>query len=201
MRGQMSLEFIVKLLIILVVAAAVIGMFLKMFSGQDLDVAGTDQLKSEQEIRTACQQTCDRWKRASGLEASAAAVEYCTQRFVYDADGDGQVMGDTAGAGHSTYCQDGVTCFNVHECEYRFDTLNAETCQEIMCNYFQNPEVVNDPSAADAGQRVYDAFEQGVDADEDRGSGTCDLENIEDAAGNPLNTWWQEYYSSTDICQ
>lgn len=199
LSGQMSLEFIVKLLLLLVVAAVVIGMFIGMFPGDAEEIGGVDGLQEETEIVSECQQVCDRWRRATGTDAASHAVEYCTQRFVYDADGTGQVQGETGGTGYNTYCQDGVRCFNLHECDHDFTTLDADTCNDIMCDYFQDPDIVDDPSAANAGERVHSFFELGV-AEHNSGAGTCGLDDVEGPGGHDINTWWDDNFDSTDVC-
>lgn len=202
MKGDMSLELIVKFVILLVAAAIIIAMLIDQLPGGGSDVLNQDKITDEQSIKTSCQQVCDRWKRSSGTSSASAAVEYCTERFSYDADGDSTVSGQFAGAGHNSYCQDGVHCFNLHECRstQTYQTLDAATCVEIMCDYYQNPEIV-DTSAVDPNQRVEDFFAQDV-AEDNRGAGTCNIGSATDATGSPINTWWSndQYQLNDNPC-
>lgn len=195
-RGQMSLEMIVGFVILLVVASVTIGLFLNVVPTGGDDIGGTGQLRSLQEIRTQCQSRCQDWKTRSGDQALAAAIDYCTERFNYDENQDGSVS-QTAGSGFNTYCEDGVHCFNVYECSKDFEDLTAEKCREIMCEYYQDEQNVEDPSQADAGQRVYRFFEPGV-AETDRGAGTCGIRTVEDPTGARVNTWWNASFSTND---
>jgi len=187
MKGDMSLEMIVKFLVLLVAAAVVIAMFLNVFPSGSPDVGNTQEIQDEQKIKTACQQVCDRWKRGSGLTAASAAVDYCTRRFSFDADGDNTVARQYGGSGYNTYCQDGVHCFNLHECTKSYQTLDAETCADIMCDYYSNPEVV--PSGVDENARVEEAF--APVSEDNRGVGTCGLQDAQGPGGD-INTWWEQ---------
>ncbi len=117
-----------------------------------------------------------------------------------DGNGDGRITGERAGSGYNTYCEDGAHCFNVHECRLQAgQKLDAEMCRDILCKYFQNSSVVETPSSDDASAAVRERFELGVAA-ANRGAGTCNLANVTDAASNPRNTWWKEYFAAPDIC-
>lgn len=186
----MSLEMIIKFVLLLVVAAVIVAMIMNVFDGED-PVGGVDEIQNEQEIQTQCQQICDRWKRQD--DAVSTAVEYCIQRFTYDADGDGQVQGQTAGSGYNTYCQDGVRCFNLHECTKDFQTLDAETCQDLMCQHYAESGV----GAGDAASRIEETFAAGT-ADDNLGAGTCGIDSVTDATGQDIQTWWDQNFASVD---
>ncbi len=196
-HGDMSMEMIVKVFLVVVVAALVLGMLMRIPSGGDAVDEQTGTLVDENKIMQECEAVCDRWKNDGSIDSYVAAVNYCTRRFNYDADGDSTIINQTGSSGYNTYCQDGVHCFNIHECEEDYRILDADTCQEIMCEYYQHPDVIADPTPEKASQRVYDAFEPGV-AEDNKGAGTCDLANAEDVTGRQVNTWWTEHFASPD---
>jgi len=190
-KGQKSLEMIIGLVILLVVAAVVISMFLNIFQEPDV---GQDSVELEK-IRQQCSQACDSWK-SQGL---TGAVEYCTMKFVYDENGDGNTR-QVVRNGYNSYCEDGVHCFNVHTCSPSFETLDAEKCRELLCQAFQQNQG-EDPSGAST--RIQDYFDP---ANEQTGVGSCDLANLQDPTGSQLYTWYnapsgeRDFYDNVD-CQ
>ena len=200
-KGQKSLEMIVGMVILLVVASVVISMFLNIF--QEPDVA--EDTLSMSEIELECQEKCSTWKDETGSSSIAAAIDYCTSRFSHDANGDGTVT-DVAGSGRNSYCEDGVHCFNVQSCEKSFEELDANKCRELMCEYYQDPANANNPSQESAGERIYAFFEPGV-AEGDAGAGTCGINEITDDAGFEQPTWWSQNFGEgengnfAEICE
>jgi len=193
-KGQKSLEVIVGFVILLVVAAVIISIFLNVTGGGGGDVGNTDSILSENQIRRTCNKICNEWKGKSESQALDEKVKFCTRRFTFDADNDGTVT-ETAGAGVDTYCEDGVRCFHKVECSKDFVTLDAQECQQALCQYYTEEQGL---SPGEANSRLADLFEADV-AEEDRGAGTCDIENVEDASGNPIDTWWDNYYDTSSI--
>lgn len=170
MKGQKSLEFIIGLVILLVVAGTVISVFLGQFD----DGIG-DEFEGEleeQEIERTCDSLCNEFQQREGASGDAAMAEYCTRTFVADTTGDGTTS-NRAGGFYNTYCEDGIKCFNMHDCDLGFDTLNAETCMERM----------EDAQTIDADD-VAPFYETGV-SDDGRGVGTCDLPDVEE------ETWYE----------
>ncbi|MDY6777268.1 MAG: hypothetical protein SVU32_01260, partial [Candidatus Nanohaloarchaea archaeon] len=94
-----------------------------------------------------------------------------------------------AGNGFNSYCEDGVHCFNIHECSDDFVKLDAETCKNLMCKYYQSSRVISNPSKSKAGRRIYLLYQPGV-AEGNRGAGTCGMNYITDATGLSIKTWW-----------
>ncbi len=96
--GQKSLEMIIGLVILLVVAAVVISMFLNIF--QEPEVG--QQAVERQQIEQQCSSLCQGWKEASQENALSAAIDYCTETFTFDANDDGSTSG-RVGEGYNTY--------------------------------------------------------------------------------------------------
>ena len=146
MKGQKSLEMIIGLVILLVVAGVVISTFLSQF--QDNPGSQYEGTLEKEEITRTCQQHCAEYKNSQGIKAQTNAIEYCTDTFTYDANGDGTISG-TAGRLYNSYCEDGVKCFNMHTCEVGRTTLNAERCAEIMYEYYTSDEIQdNNPNSS-----------------------------------------------------
>ena len=191
-KGQKSLEMIVGLIILLVVAAVVISMFLNIFTEPDI---GQDAME-EQEIIQECDSLCQSWQGSQGETAMSNAIEYCTKNFVHDATGDGSTT-SVAGSGYNSYCEDGTYCFNKHTCESGRTTLDAERCRELMCEYYVTVDL-----PLDHGEGIED-LEHGIELveraenrieeiflSEEKGIGSCDLVGLEDNAGYSVDTWY-----------
>lgn len=181
-KGQKSLEMIIGLVILLVVAGVVISTFLSQFEG-----AG-DQYKDtlkKKDITNQCQSACANYKSSTGINAQTSAIEYCTKTFAYDSDGDGTVK-ETAGRLYNSYCEDGVKCFNLHECNVGQDVLDAARCKEIMVNYYTSGKI--GMSEGEAKQEIAEWYQP--NGEEDKTIGTCDLEGLEH------KTWYSQHFEN-----
>jgi hypothetical protein len=180
-KGQKSLEMIIGLVILLVVAGVVISTFLNQFE----DNPGNqyqDTLQKE-EIKKTCQSKCSEYKSSSGGEkGKSAAIDYCTSTFSYDEDGDG-ILSEAAGTLYNTYCEDGVKCFNLNTCEIGQDTLDAERCKEIMMNYYKG-ELEQDE--AEANQSIAEWYQP--NGKKDKTIGSCGLEEVDQV------TWYSDNF-------
>lgn len=177
MKGQKSLEMVIGLVILLVVAGTVISVFL----GQFENTPG-DEFESEvelQEIERQCESTCNDFADRSGIESRAEAVQYCTQRFSADITGSGDTR-DVAGSLYNSYCEDGIHCFNVHECSVGPTTLNADGCEDIIYEYYT---VDLGMDSSEAEDEIVEWYSPDVN-EGDRGIGSCGLDEVED------ETWW-----------
>lgn len=179
-KGQKSLEMIIGLVILLVVAGVVISTFLNQFE----DNPGNqyeDTLKAE-EVKRSCQSLCSDYKSAEGINAQSAAIEYCTSTYNYDEDGDGSLT-ETAGRLYNRYCEDGVKCFNIHTCEIGQDILNADRCKEIMRDYYMTEPLSKDEDAAN--ESIASWYQP--NGEDDKTIGSCGLGELED-------TWYSENF-------
>ena len=179
MKGQKSLQMIIGMVMLLVVAGVTISMFINVFQEPDLG----ESTQERQEIQNQCAERCNSWKQASGDNSLSAALEYCTAKFERDVDGDGSTT-DIAGSGYNSYCEDGVKCFNIHTCEIGQQTLNAERCKQIMTNYYTSSEI--DLSTSEANNRIGEWYQPNGEGD--KTIGTCGLQDIEEA------TWYSENF-------
>jgi hypothetical protein len=187
-KGQKSLEMIIGLVILLVVAGVVISTFLSQF--QDNPGNQYDSTLEAEEITRECTSMCANYKGATGIKAQTAAIDYCTSNFVLDENGDGTIAG-TAGVGYNRYCEDGVKCFHKHTCEVGSTTLNAERCAEIMYNYYTSSQI--DESPGEANESINDLYDPDNNPQEtDETIGTCGISGLNP---NEDPTWWSENFN------
>lgn len=173
-KGQKSLEMVIGLVILLVVAGTVISVFLGQF-----DEGVGEQFEGElemQEIERTCESSCSEFRQRSGIEGTSAAVEYCTQRFESDVTGDGTTS-NVAGTLYNSYCEDGIKCFNVHECEVGMETLDASSCAEVMEDYYTSDQI--GMSTTETREEIAEWYNP-VDTEGDKGVGSCDLHEVEE---------------------
>lgn len=180
-KGQKSLEMIIGLVILLVVAGVVISTFLNQF--QDNPGSQYEDTLQKEEIKRTCNTKCSTYKTASGIRAQTAAIDYCTSTFSYDADGDG-TLSETAGRLYNTYCEDGVKCFNIHTCEIGRSTLDAERCKQIMMNYYTSDKIGNSESEAET--KIGNWYQPSGEGDKTVGS--CRLPEVE------TTTWYSQHF-------
>lgn len=139
-KGQMSLEMVIGLLILLVVAAVVI----KIFLGSVNNISSINDLKSAQayqDFKNGCTTLCDQYKSISGgLAARAAAAKYCEQKFTGTAGLSQSILNkpiesDTK-AGISV-CPDGIYCFMAQECDTPDGVaIDWSDCKTILCQAY-----------------------------------------------------------------
>jgi hypothetical protein len=188
MKGQKSLEMVIGLVILLVVAGTVISVFLNQFQG---DPGGQyDTTLQQDRIENQCTSLCTEYKQARGTSKQTAAIEYCTSTFQLDSDGDG-TLSEVSGRLYNSYCEDGVKCFNEHTCEIGREILDAPKCKEIMMDYYTSSKIGD--TQEEARQRVSEWYVPNGEGD--RTIGTCGLENVD------YRTWYSENFETegTDI--
>jgi len=126
-KGQKSLEMIVGMIILLVVAAVVINMFLN--NVKPPDIPDPKKMKLEQ-----ISSTCEQWCEAYSSGDLAAGISYCSEQF--SLVGEGEIAERREGI--RSYCEDSFYCFLVHDCQLaNGQTLNAGRCKELLCQKFK----------------------------------------------------------------
>jgi hypothetical protein len=187
MKGQKSLQMIIGMVMLLVVAGVTISMFLNVFQEPDLG----ENTQERQEIQNQCAERCNSWKEASGDNSLSAALEYCTAKFERDVDGDGSTT-DIAGSGYNSYCQDGIHCFNEYSCEQGVnEVLNAQKCRQIMCEYYTTSGGTPYNEAENPGNNVHDRIRTIMSPEnEETGVGQCGLPTATDSADYKISTWY-----------
>ena len=173
MKGQMSLEMVIGLLILLVVAAVVIRIFL-----QNVNVLPTvsdfTQSQEFKNFKRQCEALCDDYK-ASGTRAAAA--RYCSTKYTGTRNVKQDVLNkpiesDTkAGV---NICPRAVYCFHEFECQTDAGSIDWGDCRSILCQaYFDS---YNDYGKA--SQKVMEFFPN---------DGLCDLSQ------DPNENWFIRY--------
>jgi uncharacterized protein (UPF0333 family) len=168
-KGQMSLEMIIGLLILLVVAAVVINMFL----GNIKSIGGvkkwTDNLKYK-EFVSICQGLCNDY--LSNPSNKGTIAKYCYQQLgKEDLNANGVYDKIEADILPFAICEDAVYCFHVFTCEKDKVKFDMAQCRQLLCNLYN--EIYKDWNKAD--QKVFSLIPNG---------GTCDM------TGEDYN-WWK----------
>lgn len=203
MKGQMSLEMIIGLVILLVVAGIVISLFLNVFQGQNLEQLGQDT-QDMQKVEEQCNRLCSNWKESEGTKSLSAAREYCLKTFKIDVNGDNSI-GARIGNSFNSYCESGVHCFNVQSCETGRQNLNYEKCRKLLCEYYT--KINGDPYSLGEPNNVHDHIAKLMgetsDGREYVGKGSCDLNmgDFEDSAEYPIANWYDQERAKYDFYQ
>jgi len=176
-KGQKSLEMIIGLLILLVVAGVVINIFLNQMKPENLP-----QPEKELNIRNFkanCKSLCNK----------VESTEYCRAYFEKgDWDGDG-VKNELVKVGETVTwdaCEDRVYCFLVVPCEDRFGPNSIEGCKDMLCQayiekYRGLPNYLDEATAA---------------VKKDIKEGKCNLgAHVEDK-----DNWYKRYFEDAGWC-
>lgn len=191
-KGALSLDFAVQIVIVLVVVSAVITAFIRYIPQDSSEIGGQETAKRGK-IETDCENMCNDVKLASTeREKLEKTVDYCTAKFKSDLNENNKF--ERTGAGFNIYCEDGIRCFNMHECSVEGSKLGAVECAEKLCKYYQEYEELDAFEASNQIAKIY-----GKDENEGNfGIGTCDLENTQ------THNWYnelQEEAGDTGFCQ
>ena len=138
-KAQMSLEMVIGLLILLVVAAVVI----KIFLGSVTSIGSIDDLKKAHEysdFKNQCSSLCDQFKATGGgLAGRAAAAKYCAYKFAGASSLKQDLLNkpiesDTK-AGINV-CPDAIYCFQAKECDTDSGPIGWDDCKNILCQAY-----------------------------------------------------------------
>ena len=133
-KAQMSLEMIIGLLILLVVAVVVIKMFLSGMSGAD-DIGAKKKLQ-EMGFIGDCKSLCDKYK-STGSRATLA--KYCYTKMEGDLNGDGLISKFQADTKVLDICEDSVYCFHMVPCETRDGKdIDWADCRKVVCESYKD---------------------------------------------------------------
>ena len=134
-KGQMSLEMIIGLLILLVVAAVVIRIFL-----QNVGTIGTldDLRKANQykEFKQQCEAQCNEYE-ASGTRAAAA--KYCSTKFKGATNLKQDLLNKPIPSDTKiglSICPDAIYCFHVQQCETDAGVIDWADCRAVLCQAY-----------------------------------------------------------------
>jgi hypothetical protein len=170
-KGQMSLEMIIGLLILLVVAVVVIRIFLSSMEGSK-DVAKVKDSLKWKEFKSQCESYCNEFK-LSGSRAMLS--KFCSKKLQGDTDLNRNGMVDEIPADTKVLdiCEDAVYCFHVYECKGDSGSIDWDDCRRVVCDsyydVYENIETTN--------QKVRELFPS---------EGGCQLP--------PSDNWWYGYF-------
>ncbi len=148
---------------------------------------------SKKDIELECQSLCPLEKRED-LIVLSETVEYCTKTFSYDVISDGAVV-TLYEQGYDSFCEDGIFCFHMledEECEVDGEPLDADLCREKMCEYFTLHEFPGEFEEFEDGEDLVQAVEERIHRIMEDRKGSCDLEELEDASGLKIDTWYSK---------
>jgi hypothetical protein len=169
-KGQMSLEMIIGLLILLVVAVVVIRLFLGNIEGINEPEKGVkDKLKS-MGFYGECESLCNKYL-ATGTRANLA--RYCYTKMEGDTDLNDNGLVDTIEADTKILqiCEDMIYCFHVVECETEAGVVDWDDCRDVVC-----AAIEDDYPPGTNVNAIFSEFYPGV--------GNCDLSDP------TVNNWW-----------
>jgi hypothetical protein len=124
-KGQMSLEMVIGLVILLVVAGVVISLLLQQFSDPGPDIENPMEIR---EFLAECERLCE-----------DKDIEYCN--YYYEGnDWDNNGIGNELikiGDQKWDVCEDRVYCFFVQPCKKRFGDQPIKGCAQALCNNYK----------------------------------------------------------------
>jgi len=170
----MSLEMIIGLLILLVVAAVVINLFLNNTKG-----IGAQQYKQALQYRNfkaQCDSLCNDYLGSGNL---AGAAKFCFTKLTGDTDlnRNGKIDAFPADTKLLNICEDGIYCFHVTTCNSDTGKIDWPDCRQILCNAYY--EVYQDYTKSN--EKVKAIFPNGI--------GSCTLPS------DSVN-WYQLYFGN-----
>lgn len=133
----MSLEMVIGLLILLVVAAVVINLFLGNIKG----ITGVKEYQSDIDFRkfkSECESYCK-----EGTDGSMVA--YCSQKLK-KTDLNGNKIVDILQSSTSVLkmCEDAIYCFLIAPCERETGNVGPTQCRQILCKAWN--DIYDDPA-------------------------------------------------------
>lgn len=175
MKGDKSLEMIIGLIVLLVVAAVVINMFLGTFDPEGIERLNPKCETDQTSFKTKCEKLCNQFQTNRN---PLTAQEFCETHTKLDLDCDNSLGKSTAKVGYKLeVCEEAVYCFMVQECEWANGELGWNDCVETSCEVYT--ELYGDIATANAA--VLDKIDTGE-------SIKCRL-----PAEEQLN-WFQRFY-------
>ncbi|MFB6075643.1 MAG: hypothetical protein ABEK17_00725 [Candidatus Aenigmatarchaeota archaeon] len=131
-RGQMSLEMIIGLVILLVVAAVVINIFITKVNVDNLQ-GPPEQKLAKDEFKNNCESLCKKYQNEGTLE-------YC-RTFYQGNDWDLEKKDDIinvvkVGEKNWDVCEDRVYCFHAVPCNWGTGELTMSDCKALFCQAY-----------------------------------------------------------------
>jgi len=134
-KGQMSLEMVIGLLILLVVAAVVI----KIFLGSVGNIGTIDDLKKANEYKdfqNQCESLCEQFKATN---SRAAAAKYCSYKFQGSTSLKQNLLNKPVESDTKPgifVCPNAIYCFHAKECDTDSGPIDWGDCKSILCQTY-----------------------------------------------------------------
>lgn len=125
-RGQASLEMVVGLIILLVVAGVVIGLVMQTMSKSNLEAVS--QGDAAKKFIEGCSVSCD----------TKNTMEYCTAKFSGEQWNKNDIKGELVNMNEWDFCEDGAYCFLVTDCDEFGGNRDIEYCRKFLCQTYIN---------------------------------------------------------------
>jgi len=127
-KGDKSLEMIIGLMILLVVAAVVIKLFLNYVNPEKVP-STPDQELAVRSFVSDCEALCIKAQNGKSLE-------YCTTYFEGNDWNNNGIPNEIVSVGAKVMwdvCEDRVYCFHVYDCSWATGKIGMEECRNLLC--------------------------------------------------------------------
>jgi hypothetical protein len=127
MKAQMSLEMIIGLLILLVVAAVIISLFMSKIK-EFTSMSNWQEDLDFRKFKSDCESLCK-----EGSEGQI--LQYCSGKLnKKDLNGNHRIEALPSDTSALPMCEDAIYCFHVAKCQSQDgETIDAKACKEILC--------------------------------------------------------------------
>jgi len=184
--GQMSLEMIIGLLILLVVAVVVIRTFLGSMEKMESINAYKKTIEWKNFI-SECEKACEEY---ISYGKTSRGVKFCSHRFANigaDVNKNGFVdkfdPEDVGATKMLPLCEDGIFCFHVVRCGTETKHIDWSDCKQILCHAYYDTY----KNMTIANEKVLESFPM-TGPDESSRVGSCSID--------PSENWWDIYFGS-----
>jgi len=134
MKGDKSLEMIIGLIVLLVVAAVVINMFLGTFDPNKINKVNPQCDTDRKAFKTTCERLCNQFQTDRNM---VTAKEFCETNTKLDLNCDNKIAKTTATVMPPLeICEDAVYCFMLQNCEWSSGKLGWNECVDTLCEVY-----------------------------------------------------------------
>lgn len=148
-KGEASLEMVVGLIILLVVAGVVIGLVMTTMSEEN--ITGVAKGDAADTFVTQCDNYCN----------VEDATSYCTSKFEDEFWDKDEIKGELVNAEEWDFCEDGAYCFLVTDCDAFNGKGDVEYCRKYLCQMYKEKY----GSTTDASQKLSELFKASEDTE------------------------------------
>lgn len=199
LKSQMSLEIIISLLILVVVAVVVINMFLKVPEGIEKIETFTKEGKEYMDFERACSNACQEFSFKGKL---SDALSFCSTRLL--PEGSTKLL--RVGVVDILYpeklkntklsllkpwpvCEDAVFCFHVFDCSEHNTKITIEDCRGILCEFYK--EMFIDERGNVNVVALNNKVNEILKGNAKHPYGSCSLDR---------ENWWTKYFGGYEVC-